>query len=129
MISNRRFDITDHEHLAYWIACCMGDRKAIGWRVVSELNGNPTLVFFWCVPFGGEADQINALPVKAGATMVSSMVEAWLSGLPNDAFGAQPGHDGSNVRAFRLHCEQWGHVGGQWEAFMAASPVWGMVGK
>lgn len=43
--------------------------------------------------------------------------------------GDEPDHDGSNSHGYRIFNEEWGHVAGHFEAFVAIQPVWAMHGK
>lgn len=38
-------------------------------------------------------------------------------------------HDGDNGPGWRVYCEDWGHVGGHWQAFLAIKPAFMWYGK
>lgn len=42
---------------------------------------------------------------------------------------SEPDHDGDNGKGFFIFNESWGHVFGEWQAFIAIEPIWAMYGK
>ncbi len=82
------------------------------------------LVFFWSGT-SSPSDAV-ALPFKLDADGAADFAQRWLA---EQDYGRQPDHDGDNGKGWRLYCEGWGHVDGQWQAFVAVAPSWTMYGK
>ncbi len=83
------------------------------------------LIFYWA-PATNTKDGYTAFPFKMDAKGAADFARRWLD---EQAFGDQPDHDGDNSRSWRVYNEGWGHVGGDWAAFLAVEPCWAMYGK
>lgn len=92
--------------------------SVVGWAVVPTRG----FVLYW-----SHAEGIHQFPVplKNVETLVG-FVRDWLE---LQDYGAQPDHDGSNSKGFTVYNESWGHVNGQWQAFVAIKPEWMIHGK
>ena len=124
-MDNFRFDITASGDLEDWLHCCIGEnRKTVGWSVCSDRE-YPRLILYWIGP-GNIENKYNLLPFPMKYDQVAMFVKGWLDTVD---FGTQPDHDGDNSRGWRIYNEDWGHVDGQYQAFMAITPVWAMHGK
>ena len=125
-MDNRRFDIIDQDRLREWIACCVGRQTAIGWSAhARDENGPARLLFFWMAPPKVVRGFTN-LPFKATDQDIAIITQRWLD---EANYGPEPDHDGDNGKGFRLFCEDWGHVDGHPEAFLAVTTAWAMYGK
>ena len=122
-MDNRCFDVQDCENLKEWVAVCMGNDKAVGWRITMD-EKNHRLVFYWSRPDAG--DDYFPLPVQCDADVITPIIERFLV---IAKYGDEPDHDGHNKRGFRIYNEAWGHVDGSSRAFMAVAPCWAMFGK
>jgi len=68
------------------------------------------------------------LPAPINLEMAVAMVMSWLE-FEDTQYGPELDHDGSNSRGWRAYNENWGHVHGEWEAFVAVEPHWAWHGK
>lgn len=84
------------------------------------------LTFFWTEPPPSSRVNFSALPKMSGEG-IKPIIEAWQNDVA--AYGNEPRHDGDNGRGLRIFNEAWGHVGGDWTAFMGIEPAWLMYGK
>lgn len=82
------------------------------------------LILYWTEP-KVDKDAIK-LPYEMTAEAATSFAWNWLQ---QAKYSGQPDHDGDNEKGFTVFNEDWGHVGGQWEAFVAIMPTWQMYGK
>ncbi len=80
-----------------------------------------TLILLW----HEERDAVP-LPYPLELDEAASFVKGWLKRAP---FPAEPDHDGSNGKGWRVFNEAWGHVAGHHYAFAAIQPAWAMYGK
>lgn len=126
------------------IAC--RDYKAIGYAVREAVEGKrhappdgykyphlmewstkpkqKRLVFFWAEPTNDPA--FVKFPFAMDIEGMADFATRWLASLD---YGRRPDHDGDNGRGWNVYTEGWGHVDGQWQAFVAVSPAWAMYGK
>lgn len=136
MSDNFRFDMTGVDlGLALQVAFSQ-HRSAMGWQVEAVLRdekqaipggewganqAKERLVLYW-------AKDNGATPFMSplGRDEIRPMIESWLK---EADYGAEPDHDGDNEKGCRVYNESWGHVGGQWAAFVAIEPVWLLYGK
>lgn len=91
---------------------------AIGYAVTDK-----GMVFFWA---RASTPEYTPLPFKMDLAQCAEFAWGWLQ---QADYGKEPDHDGDNGKGFRLYCEDWGHVAGRWEAFVAVEPCWAMYGK
>lgn len=81
----------------------------------------------------------NVFLVEPTANQLAEMVYGWLKKLPEEEFDklandgteneAYDDGDVHNVRGFNVYNEQWGHIGGMWQAFLAIKPAYIWMGK
>jgi len=119
-MDNFRVDVTSEgaSSLFHLVVIIANHRKKIvGWREDAEKG----LVFYWT-----EAPGITKLLVPTDANRTADLILDWLSSVP---YPLEPEHDGDNGKGWRLYNEEWGHVGGEWQAAFAVQPVWAMYGK
>lgn len=86
--------------------CCPVGLHPVGW----EIDGAPVL----------------ALPYPMNIAALRDFVWHYLE---QADLGPEPTHDGSNSRGFRVYNEQYGHIGGRSDAFLAVQAVWAEHGK
>lgn len=91
--------------------------KVIGYREDAKKG----LVFYW-------SDSLRAikLPFPMTLEQAAYFAAGWLD---HADYGREPDHDGDNSKGWRLYTEDWGHVDGEWETFVAVQPKWAMHGK
>lgn len=95
----------------------IGNRMTVGYRVHEN-----AIILYWA-----KSENMIPFPYEMEVKEVTQFVGGWLAKTkPNYP---QPDHDGDNEQGFRIYNEGWGHVGGQWEAFIAITPIWAMYGK
>lgn len=82
------------------------------------------IVLFWTDR--KNEDGFVPFPFKMDAKGAAEFVSRWLA---EADYGTPPSHDGSNEKGWRVYCEDWGHVDGDWSAFLAVSPYWALYGK
>ena len=122
---NFRFDITSIGPTRAWLEMCMADRTATHWRTAHPTIDTPArLVFAWTTQ--APSDKWTPLLAPSNADAVAVMVEQWLDSVD---YPLPPDHDGHNRQGWRIFNEAWGHVDGQWEAFLAVEPCWQTYGK
>lgn len=118
MSDSFHFDITGAP-LEVALAVATHERpKVSGWRADNEGN---RLVLFWA-----DSPTATKFPVPLDATSVLPIVSLWLDSVE---YGDAPSHDGGNKKGFRVYNEQWGCVGGEWQAFAAIELAWLTFGK
>ena len=133
-MDNHTFKIVSDSNLEGWINCAAGRQNAVGYSVEpagkretylgKEVNVPHRIIFYWTVP---RNENYHPFPTKLDAEGICFVAKNWLK---NDAeYGPQPDHDGSNKEGFVIYNEEWGHVDGQYEAFLAVAPNWSMYGK
>mgnify|MGYP001008776684 CR=1 FL=1 len=95
-------------------------KKAIGFRV-TESKG---LILYWSKT---EKKEFQALPYEMDCDQAIEFCWGWVQA--NKPKNAQPDHDGDNDKGFIVYNESWGHVDGDWQAFVAIDVIWAMYGK
>lgn len=131
-MDNFRIDITSEGDVnlerALLIAFSRSGSGAVGYAVRDAVPGVPhetkprRLVLFWTTR---EADFVP-LPFKLDAAAAADFARHWLA---EQDYGKEPDHDGHNGRGWRIYNEAWGHVDGDYAAFVAIAPAWAMYGK
>ncbi len=119
-MDNFRIDVTcegDEALRAVMTIAFTQHRSAVGWRLDPEYG----MILYWTDHKG-----TNALPFPHDAEATFHMVKKWLE---TQDYGREPGHDGSNGKGFRVYNEAWGHIGSEWQAFLAIKPEWAWYGK
>jgi hypothetical protein len=90
------------------------------------------LVLLWHV------DSTNSTHVKFltphTADMIAKLAIVWLSSpeaknIELDGWDCNTDHDGHNSLGWRVYCEDWGRVAGQYEAIVAIKPAYIWYGK
>lgn len=109
---------------------CSSHTSIVGWTIYeTESEDKKTkfkhLVLHWCIP--DRNTTINKFPFEMDTKQATEFAWGWLDKEPV-AYG-QPDHDGDNGKGFHLFNESWGHVAGDWSAFVAIKPIWAMYGK
>lgn len=82
------------------------------------------LILFWTAPHG--CPEFTKFPSPLTADDLSRIVMAWLESAD---YGAEPDHDGSNEKGWRVYNDGWAQVAQRWEAKLAVQPKWMMAGK
>lgn len=86
-----------------------------------SVTDNKRLVFHW-----SESDRATKLPFPMTLAQAADFAIGWLE---HADYGNEPDHDGSKGKGWRIYNEAWGHVDGDWSAFVAIEPAWAMYGK
>lgn len=92
---------------------------AKGYRIDPEKG----LIFLWVVE---SRPGVVPFPFAMDAVGAADFAWRWLA---EQDYGPEPDHDGDNGKGWRVYCEFWGHVGGDWRAICAVQPAWAMYGK
>ena len=119
-MDNFHIDITSEGSLEPAMRIAFGAKSAVGYRVVADTH---MMVLYWSL---SGTKGVTSLPFKMDAKGAADFVSRWLA---EQDYGPQPDHDGDNGKGWRLFNETWGHVGGEWQAFVAVRPCWAMYGK
>jgi hypothetical protein len=118
MSDNFHFDLTGVPlDLSLKVATSNG-QKVEAWRVDEEKN---LLVLYWT-----PTKTSNPLPAPLEEDALEGFIRSWLT---LREYGEKPDIDGSARKGWRVFNEAWGHVGGEWEAFMAVEPTWMLYAK
>ena len=91
--------------------------KVTGYRADAEKG----LILYWT-----ESDRATALPFPMTLEQAADFAHGWLE---HADYGSRPDIDGDSEHGWRLYTENWGHVGGEWQAFAAVQPAWALYGK
>lgn len=132
MASNRIFNVNGpldkdgHELLKAALELSIaqsGCKKVEGYRLDPKLG----LVLYW-------ADHPDATKFPftlSGASLLSFVLDYFNSRPLCEATGwdKNADHDGDNGPGWRVYCEDWGHIGGHWQAFLAIKPAFMWYGK
>ena len=117
-MDNFRIDITSEGDLTPAMRIAFGKyRKAKGYSISPEKG----LIFYWA-----EHERAAMLPFELDAEAAADFARRWLA---EQNYGTEPDHDGDNGKGWRLYNEAWGHIGNEWQAFVAVKPAWAMYGK
>jgi hypothetical protein len=120
-MDNFHIDITSKGPLAAAMAIAFGNgpnMRAVGYRLSLEKG----LIFYQY----DSSKRMTPLPFKLDAAGAADFATRWLA---EADYGPEPDHDGHNSKGWRLYCEDWGHVDGEYQAFVAVKPAWAMHGK
>lgn len=118
-MDNFQIDITSEGALdaAMRLAFQSERQRAVGYRIDPEKG---------IVLYQYESAVMTPFPFKMDAAGAADFVKRWLA---EADYGPEPDHDGHNEKGWRLYNEAWGHVGGDYKAFVAVKPAWAMYGK
>ena len=113
MSDNFSFDLTGVPlELALSVAG-VAHSKVEGYRVDEEKN---RLVLYWT-----SSAKAALLPAPMKIEDLTSFIHAWLE---TADYGPEPDCDGFVRKGWRVYNESWGHVGNEWQAFVAIEPTW-----
>lgn len=121
-MNNRRIDISAEGKKDFELAIqlSMGKYEKFttkGYRVFEN-----KLVLYWT-----KSQQSIELPYEMNIDETINFVWGWLQKTP--PIEQEPDHDGDNGKGFRIFNDFWGHVFGEYQAFIAIEPIWAMYGK
>lgn len=124
-MDNRHIDITDVKDFSKWLERCVGDQTVCGWSEKINEQGTPKLILFWTE---STREGYNPFPyaLENKSRVLGKFLKGWLK---QCQYPPQPDHDGHNERGFRIYNNEWGHVDGMYQAFLAIEPAWAMYGK
>lgn len=118
-MDNRQLDFTGEgfEDFKLAMRLAIHDNKTIGYRVFEN-----KFILYWA-----KSDKMQQLPYPM--TIDETINFAWGWFMKNEPSMKEPDHDGDNEKGFRVFNESWGHVLGEWQAYIAIEPIWAMYGK
>lgn len=124
--NNYRFLIAseglDDFRIAMGLAFKAGSRKS---ATSYEFDPERGMIFYW-TDMGESVIGVQRLPYPMDLEAATVFAWGWLR---KTEYPTEPNHDGSNNKGFRVYNEEWGHVKGRWQAFVAIKPEWQMYGK
>jgi hypothetical protein len=124
-VDNFQFDMTSegNEQLRKALALFQRADGVTGYRVDDSgvKSDRHRLILYWT-----KSTRSTQLPYPMKHAQTAEFVLGWLA---QADYGRQPDHDGDNGKGWRVYNESWGHVDGEWQAFVAIEPVWAMYGK
>ena len=120
-MDNFRFDMVSEGDETLRQAFALGGQrnKVVAYRVSPEKG----LIFYWVE---SKRPGYTPLPYPMTLQQAADFAIGWLA---NADYGREPDHDGDNGKGWRLYNESWGHVDGEYQAFLAVQPVWACYGK
>lgn len=123
MADNYRFDVAGVSlELALTLAFAEHS-KVVGWRVQERENEPPRLILYWAD--GGE--KMTRTPAPLVGDAVVALVQQWVDATPWDP--KHPWNEVTTKKGVRVYNEDWGHIDGQWQAFVAIEPYQLWFGK
>lgn len=119
---NFHFDITGAPlALCLEVATTTSNHKAVKAVAWSVDNDGKRLVLYWTL-----SEKSIPLPAPLSGVALEAFVKSWLDDVE---YGPEPDQDGHNEKGFRVYNEAWGHIGHDWQTFVAIEPAWIMYGK
>ena len=116
-MDNFKIDITSEGDTQFKTAMTFfRHSKVTGYRVDGK-----RLILYWT-----KSDKATPMLYEMTLPQAAEFVLGWLS---NQDYGREPDHDGDNGKGWRLYNEAWGHIGTEYQAFVAVEPVWAWYGK
>lgn len=119
-MDNRRIDLSLTGHDDFRLAMTLAFKsqyKATGYRIHEN-----HLVLYWV-----DSPESTPFPYAMELSDVIPFVWGWLQ--KTQPSSGRPDHDGDNEKGYRVFNEAWGHVFGDYRAFIAITPIWAMYGK
>lgn len=118
-MDNFHIDLASEGSLAPAMKIAFRNYKSIAYNV-----GSKGLVFFWYVEI--TSPPLIELPFKLDSDGAADFATRWLA---EQDYGREPGHDGDNVKGWRLYTEGWGGVASWNGSIVAVKPAWACYGK
>lgn len=129
MSNNYHFDISSEDReqfdraMAFAFDGRYSEMKARGYRLDPEKG----LILYWSIDSNGAAAKgVQSFPYEMKVKAATEFAWHWLQ---EQNYGAEPDHDGSNHKGWRVYNESWNRIGSEWGAFVAIKPEWMMYGK
>lgn len=117
-MDNRQIDVKSEGKTDFELALKLARKgKTIGFRVFEN-----KLILYWA-----KSDKMQPLPYEMKVEETINFAWGWLE--KNDPKGEPMDHDGDNGKGFRVYNDSWGHVQGEWQAYIAIEPIWALYGK
>lgn len=131
-MDNRVFDVNGSTEDMLRATIELAFRQA-GWKTASGWMVDPKkgFVLYWPIKL---PDGVNKFPSELPPEKVTTLVWEWLKSpeaktIELSGWDINADHDGDNGPGWRVYTEGWGHLGSQWEAFMAITPAFMWYGK
>lgn len=121
-MDNRRIDISLHGKQSFDLAmqlASISNPKTVGFRIHKN-----HLVLYWSESTNAD---YSKLPYVMNVPQVTEFAWGWLNSV--EPTQEEQDHDGHNGKGFRVFNEAWGHVFGEWQGYIAITPIWAMFGK
>jgi hypothetical protein len=124
-VDNRKIEVQSRGREAFDLAMKIIFDSAPGGKADAyRIDPDRGLVLYW-----SKQPEAIALPCPMDWKAAADMAWTWLASRTDDQIHGWADHDGSNVRAWRVYNEDWGHVGSSHYAFVAIQACWGWIGK
>lgn len=129
-MDNFHIDVTCEGRETFGVALQLAWRhsRAVAYRVADN-----RMTLYWSIDerdlsgLTKESSAIVRLPYEMTAEHATEFVWGWLESGAD--YGTRPPIDGSCHKGWRVFCESWGRVNGDWRAFVAIEPCWAFYGK
>ena len=80
------------------------------------------LILYWV-----NNENSKELPYEMNMDQAACFVWGWMQN--TNCYEKAPDIDGDCKKGWRIFNEKWGHISGEWQAFLAIRPEWSLYGK
>lgn len=121
-MDNFRIDIVSEGDIIPALKIAFGRwNKASGYRIVKDKG---------FIVYSTNTPDTTPFPYDLNVEELAVFVNGWLKSQDVSTWdGVEPDHDGDNKPGWEIYNDDWGHVNGEWQAFVAIIPRWAMYGK
>lgn len=120
MADNYKFDIAGAPLSKALDIATTEHSKVTHWRV-EKTEDMPRLILYWT-----DSSKATPLPAPLEGSGLTEFIKSWLD---NVEYGTTFWGDAETGKGCRVFNEDWGHVGGEWQAFFAVEPYLLLYGK
>ena len=102
---------------AFSLVGAQSKKGVVGYRVCEKKG----MILYWA-----RSEDSILLPYEMNMGQAAAFVWGWLQ---KADYGKEPDIDGDCERGWRIYNELWGHVSGDYHAFLAIKPEWSLYGR